>query len=93
MYRDAFITDRLMVDKQVNEGRVMDVFGVKAVVTFVPPFLKPGETVYVTVGEGGNEEIPLVLASPATEGGYTFSESLTEAQVARIRPGMPVRRK
>ncbi len=93
MFRDAFITDRLLVDKQVNEGRVMDVFGDKAVVSFIPPFMKTGETVYVRVGEGGKEEVPVVLAAPVAEGGYTFSESLTEAQVARIRPGMPVRRK
>lgn len=93
MFRDPFITDRLVVDRMVNEGLVTDVFGNRAVVSFVPPFMKQGETVYAEVDEGGKEEIPLVLAEPIPEGGYTLSNALTDEQAARIQPGMPVRRK
>ncbi|MEK6779762.1 MAG: hypothetical protein AABY80_08840 [Candidatus Deferrimicrobiota bacterium] len=93
MFRDAFIRDRLVVDHLVNEGQVVDVFGGKAAVTFIPPFMKQGETVYVAVDEDGKEEIPVVLSAPIAEGGYTLSADLSGPQSARIRPGMPVRRK
>ncbi|MDA8122180.1 MAG: hypothetical protein M0Z38_06395 [Deltaproteobacteria bacterium] len=93
MFRDDFIGDRLVVDSMVNHGQVVDIFGSKATVTFIPPFMKQGETVFVELDEEGKDEIPVVLSTPVAEGGYTLTAELAEPQVARIRPGMPVRRK
>jgi hypothetical protein len=93
MFRDAFIRDRLVVDHLVNEGQVLDVYGSKAATSFIPPFMKQGETVFVALDEEGREEVPVVLTAPIAEGGYTLSAELGEPQAARIRPGMPVRRK
>lgn len=62
-------------------------------VSVIPPFMKQGETVYVAVDEDGKEEIPVVLSAPIAEGGFTLSADLSGPQAARIRPGMPVRRK
>ncbi len=93
MFRDDFIRDRLVVDSLVNQGQVVDIFGGKAIVTFIPPFMKQGETVFVVHDEEGKDDIPVVLSTPIAEGGYTMSADLAEPQIARIRPGMPVRRK
>lgn len=92
-FRDTFIRERPALDLFVNEGRVVGLSGRRVAVTFVPPFMKPGETVYVALDEGGLKEIPIVLSNPVEVGGYTLSEELPEKVVARIRQGMPVRRK
>lgn len=93
MYRDAFIRDRLVVDHMVNEGVVVDVYGNKAAVSFVPPFMKQGEAVSIGMGEDGMEEAPAVLEFPIEDGGYTMTSELGEALASRIRSGMPVYRK
>ncbi|MCL5967013.1 MAG: hypothetical protein M1550_07445 [Deltaproteobacteria bacterium] len=92
MYGDPFIKDRPVLDTFVNEGRVVAVTGRKAAVTFVPPFMKTGETLYVTVDEKTGEEIPVVPADPRPDEGFTLTADLPADQAARLRPGMVVRR-
>ncbi len=91
-FRDPFITDRTIVDAFANEGSVVGVSGDRVAVTFVPPFMRQGETVFVLTGGRADEAVPLVLVSPG-EGGFTLSDRLPPASVAKIRPGMTVRRK
>ncbi|GAB4361420.1 MAG: hypothetical protein Kow00128_00180 [Deltaproteobacteria bacterium] len=92
-FRDPFITDRLVVDRFVNQGSVVGVYGKRVAVTFIPPFMAPGETVYVSLDPEGKREVPVVLASPVPEAGYTLTAELPADVVSRIRPGMAVRRK
>lgn len=92
-FLDPFITDRPVVDSFVNEGKVVGVQGNRAAVTFAPPFMKPGETLYVLAGAGAQGEIPVALEAPVPDGGYTLTGELPDEAIARIRPGMPVRRK
>ncbi|MBI5420027.1 MAG: hypothetical protein HZA60_08055 [Deltaproteobacteria bacterium] len=92
-FRDPFITDRLVVDMMVNQGEVVGIQGDRVAVSFAPPFMTKGETVYIIADEERREELPIILATPVTEGGYTLSAALSERLVARIRPGMLVRRK
>ena len=92
-FRDPFITDRPLVDWLVNRGSVVGVRGNRVAVTFLPPFLKRGETVYVSLDEEGSEEVPVVLSSPVPDAGYTFTDELPAEVVSRIRSGMTVRRK
>jgi len=92
-FRDPFITDRAVVDAFVNEGSVVGVFGGRIAVTFVPPFMKEGETVRVILNGGGDEVVPIVLAAPGGIGGFTLSEELPPSEAAKIRAGMTVRRK
>lgn len=92
LFLDPFITDRLVVDHVINEGHVLGVYGNKAAVTFIPPFMTRNEKVFISTGEG-QEEIPVVLAAPIVDGGYTITTEIPGPQAARIRPGMPVRRK
>jgi hypothetical protein len=93
MYRERFITDRLLVNAFVNEGSVVSSEGGRVAVTFVPPFLKPGETLYVDPGEAGGKEIPVVPTVVRQEEGYSLAGPLPEEAASRIRPGMAVRRK
>ncbi len=90
-FRDPFIKDRAVVDAFVNEGSVVGVSGDRVAVTFVPPFLRRGETVRVMLGDRADESVPIVLASPGG-GGFTLSERLPRATAAKIRAGMAVRR-
>jgi len=92
-FRDPFITDRLVVDRFVNRAAVVGIYGKRIAVSFLPPFLKQGETVYVSLDEEGNREVPVLLSSPIPEAGYTLTDELPAAVVSRIRTGMPVRRK
>lgn len=93
MFQDKFITDRALVDSFVNEGSVISSDGREVAVTFVPPFLKPGETLYVDPGEGGGEKIPVVPVVVRKAEGYSLAGPLPEEAASRIRPGMAVRRK
>jgi len=92
-FRDPFITDRAVVDRVVNEGSVVGVYGGRIAVTFVPPFVRRGETVHVVLGERAGEVVPIVLAAPGGVGGYTLSDELPPGSAAKIRAGMTVRRK
>ena len=93
MYRDRFITDRVLVDAFVNEGRVVSAHEGRVAVSFIPPFLKAGETLYVDPGDAGGKEIPVVPATVRESEGYSVAPVLSEEVVSRIRPGMAVRRK
>ncbi len=92
-FRDPFITDRVVVDAFVNEGSVVGVFGGRIAVTFVPPFMRDGETVRIILSERVDEVVPIVLAGPGGIGGFTLSEELPPGAAAKIRAGMTVRRK
>lgn len=92
-YRDPFILDRPVVDAFVNEGSVVGIFGGRVAVTFVPPFLRQGETVYVVLSERVDEVVPVVLGASGGIGGFTLSEELPQSVAAKIRTGMTVRRK
>ncbi len=93
MFRDDFIRDRRAVDLLVNEGQVVAMDGRRLAVSFAPPFVKDGETVSVIVdGEAGGE-IPVVLAVPKADEGYTLTAEIPDGAIARVRPGMTVRRK
>lgn len=92
-FRDPFITDRLAVDHFVNQGAVVGTYGNRVAVSFLPPFLRQGETVYVSLDEAGTREVPVLLSSPVPEAGYTLTDELPADVVSQIRAGMPVRRK
>jgi hypothetical protein len=92
MYKDRFITDRVLLDTFVNGGSVLGAGGGQVAVTFVPPFVRPGEVLYLDPGEGG-KEIPIVAAEVRGAEGYTLSGPLPEETVSRVKPGMAVRRK
>lgn len=92
-FRDPFITDRAVVDRFVNEGSVVGVYGGRIAVTFVPPFVRRGETVDVVLSERADEVVPIVLAAPGGVGGFTLSDELPPGSAAKIRAGMTVRRK
>lgn len=92
MYKALYITDRTLLDAFVNEGSVVGAGGRQVAVTFVPPFVRPGETLHLDLGEGG-KEIPIVAAEVRVEEGYTLSAPLPEETISRVKPGMAVRRK
>jgi len=92
-FRDPFITDRQVVDRFVNRGSVVGVYGNRVAVTFLPPFMAPGETVYVSLDGAASREVPVVLSSPIPEAGYTLTGELPPDAASRIRPGMTVRRR
>ena len=92
MYKDRYITDRTLLDAFVNEGSVVGAGERQVAVTFVPPFVRPGEVLYVDPGDGGTE-IPIVAAEVREAEGYTLSGPLPEDTISRIKPGMAVRRK
>ena len=92
MYKDRYITDRILLDAFVNEGSVVGAGGRQVAVTFVPPFVRPGEVLYLDPGEGG-KEIPIVAAEVREAEGYTLSAPLPEEMISRVKPGMAVRRK
>lgn len=92
-FRDPFIKDRPAVDRFVNEGKVLGIHGNRVAVTFTPPFVKQEEILYITIDPAGKEEIPVVLLTQVPDGGYSLAAALPDEMVARIRPGMPVRRK
>ena len=92
MYKDRYITDRILVDAFVNEGSVVGAGGRQVAVTFVPPFVRPGEILYLDPGEGG-KEISIVAAEVREAEGYTLSGPLPEETISRVKPGMAVRRK
>lgn len=91
-FRDPFITDRTVVDAFANEGSVVGVYGDRVAVTFIPPFMRRGETVHVMLDDLSDETVPVVLVAPGG-GGFSLSDRLPHAAVARIRAGMTVRRK
>jgi len=93
MYGDPFIRDRPVLDAFVNEGRVAGVARRRAAVTFVPPFARAGETMYVTLDEVSGDVVPVVLAEPRPDEGYTWTAELPDEVAARLRPGLPVRRR
>lgn len=92
MYKDRYITDRTLLDAFVNEGSVVGAGVRQVALTFVPPFVRPGETLYLDLGEGG-EEVPIVAAEVREAEGYTLSGPLPEETISRVKPGMAVRRK
>jgi hypothetical protein len=93
MYGDRFITDRVLVNAFVNQGSVVSSEEGRVAVTFIPPFLKPGETLYVDPGDAGGKEIPVVPTVVRETEGYSIAGPLPEDAASRIRPGMAVRRK
>ena len=92
-FRDPFIKDRPVVDRFINEGKVLGIHGNRVAVTFAPPFMKQEEILYIAVDPAGKEEIPIVLLTSVPDGGYSLAAALPDDLVAQIRPGMPVRRK
>jgi hypothetical protein len=92
-FKDRFITDRVLIDAFVNEGTVVSVDQRRVAVSFIPPFLRPGETLYVDPGDGGGKEIPLSPAVVREEEGYTLTDALPGEAASRLRPGMVVRRR
>jgi hypothetical protein len=93
MYKDRFITDRVLLDAFVNEGTVVSVDDRRVAVSFVPPFLRPGEILHVDPGDGGGKDIPVAPAVVREAEGYSVTGTLPEEAASRIRPGMTVRRK
>jgi hypothetical protein len=93
MYRDRFITDRVLVIAFVNEGRVVSVHEGRVAVSFIPPFLNAGETLYVDTGDPGVDGIPVAPAAVREGEGYSVASGLPAESASRIRPGMAVRRK
>ncbi|MFA6148447.1 MAG: hypothetical protein WC899_09575 [bacterium] len=91
-YKDRYITDRTLLDAFVNEGSVVGAGARQVAVTFVPPFVRPGEILQLDTGDGGNE-IPIVVAEVREAEGYTLSAPLPEEMISIIKPGMAVRRK
>ena len=92
MYKDRYITDRILIDAFVNEGSVVGVGGRQVAVTFVPPFVRAGEVLLLDPGEG-EKEIPVVAAEVREAEGYTLTAPLPEETISRVKPGMAVRRK
>ena len=92
MYKDPYIADRILLDAYVNEGSVVAARGPRIAVTFLTPFVRPGETLYLDPGDGG-KEIPIVAADVREAEGYTLSAPLPEEVMSRVKPGMAVRRK
>lgn len=92
-FRDPFIKDRSAVDRFVNEGKVVGVHGNRVAVTFAPPFAKTGEVLLIALDPEGKEVIPAVLQASVPDGGYSLTGELPAESIARVRPGMPVRRK
>ena len=92
MYKDRYITDRALLDSFVNEGSVVGAGERQVAVTFVPPFVRPGEVLYLAPGEGG-KEVPVVAADVREAEGYTLSAPLPGETISRVKPGMAVRRK
>ena len=72
---------------------VVGVEGRKVAVTFIPPFMKKGETLYIEPEGEATEGIPIVLDIPLPAIGHTLTKELPEDQIDRIRPGMPVVRR
>lgn len=93
IYNDPFIKDRPILDTFVNEGRVIAVAEGRAVVTFIPPFMKTGETVFLSLDDATGEEVPVVLADPRPDEGFTLTARLPDDVAARVQPGMIVRRR
>ena len=92
MYKDPYIADRILLDAYVNEGSVVAARGQRIALTFLAPFVRPGETLYLDPGDGG-KEIPIVAADVREAEGYTLSAPLPEEVMSRVKPGMAVRRK
>ena len=92
MYKDRYITDRALLDSFVNEGSVVGAGERQVAVTFVPPFVRPGEVLYLAPG-GGGKEVPVVAADVREAEGYTLSAPLPGETISRVKPGMAVRRK
>jgi hypothetical protein len=92
MYKDPYITDRTLLDAFVNEGSVVGAGGGQVAVTFVPPFVRPGEVLYLDPGKGGME-IPIVAEVVREAEGFTLSGPLPVETISRVKRGMVVRRK
>jgi hypothetical protein len=91
MYKDRYITDRLLLDSLVNRGSVVDVRGGQVAMTFLPPFVRSGDL--LSLDPGGDEKGIAVVAEEIREGeGYSLSAPLSEEAISRVRPGMTVRR-
>lgn len=92
MYKDTYIADRVLLDAYVNEGSVVETRESRVSVTFLPPFVRAGETLYLDPGEDG-KEVPVVAAEVREAEGYTLSAPLPGEVLSRVKPGMAVRRK
>ena len=92
MYKDPYIADRILLDAYVNEGSVVAAQGARVAVSFLAPFVRAGETLYLDPGEDG-KEIPIVAVEVREAEGYTLSAPLPEEVMSRVKPGMAVRRK
>jgi hypothetical protein len=92
MYKDPFITDRVLLDAFVNTGSVVYVSGTEAALSFLPPFARVGD-VFSVDPEDGKGEIPVVIASVRELEGVSVSAPIPAERISRIRPGMVARRK
>lgn len=93
LYRDRFITDRVLLDAFVNRGSVVAAAGRQVAISFIPPFIRTGETLLLLPEEVGGQEIPCVAGEVREAEGYTLSAPLPEDLVSRVRAGMAVRRR
>ncbi|GAB4240445.1 MAG: hypothetical protein OHK0028_18560 [Deltaproteobacteria bacterium] len=91
-YKDRFLTDRVLLDAFVNEGSVVAVAGRRVAVSFVPPFVREGDTLMLYPEGGEGKGVPILAAEVREAEGYTLSAPLPEAAAALVRPGMTVRR-
>ncbi|HEY5996554.1 MAG TPA: hypothetical protein VIU29_06000 [Candidatus Deferrimicrobiaceae bacterium] len=91
-FLSPFVIDRPVLDAFVNEGKVTAVVGNQLALTFIPPFAVLGDRLYVVLDEESGEEAPLVVQSVYDVEGYSLSAPLSGDLLARVRPGMKVRR-
>jgi hypothetical protein len=90
-FLSRFVTDRPVLDALFNEGRVSGIEERRLDVSFIPPFMKVGEKVWVALSD--EEEVPVTLVEPFPDEGYTRTSELPADVLARVKPGMTVRRK
>jgi hypothetical protein len=90
-FLSSFVTDRPILDALLNEGRITGVEERHLAVSFIPPFMKVGEKVWVVLAEG--EEVPVTLVETLPQEGYTRTSDLPPDVLARVKPGMTVRRR
>lgn len=90
LFRDPFITDRPVLDGFVNEGKVVAVNGKRLAVSFIPPFMRPGEKVNVVLSD--DTEAPVVLANVREVDGYTLTDELPDEVLGKVLVGTKVRR-
>jgi len=91
-YKDRYITDRVLLDAFVNQGSVVAAAGGQVAVSFVPPFVRAGETLVLFPDGVDGKGVPIVAAEVRETEGYTLSAPLPGEWASRVRPGMIVRR-